>query len=166
LSEETLVIDSSTLISLEKSDLLNFLDNINFKLLIPESVKKETRGICDSFGKISTRAISGNTLKLSRDLQKIGIGTGEADCVALAKSLKLKFVVCDDRKLIRQVFFSKNKNLRVLRVLGFSFLLDKFFRDKLVDDIWKTFDNVIKRNNWERSVVQIYNYAFLKKLGY
>lgn len=166
LLRENWIIDSSTLISLERVALIKLLDKTNCKITIPSSVKEEIGDICDNLKNVEVKGLSGNTLKISKTLQELKIGKGESDCIALAKNLGIKFILCDDRKLLRQIFFSKNKSLKEIKILGFSFLLHEFYKNKLITDIWDNFQNIIKKNGWKRSEVQVSNYMFLRELGY
>lgn len=160
-----LAVDSSTLIALERADLIKFLDRINYAIIISPSIKEEVSNEKTlTFCKV--QELNGRTLKLSKNLEHLGIGKGEAQCCALAIKLKLKFIVCDDRKFIRQRFFLDNKKVRNIKVLGFSFFLHLFYKKKLIKNIWEYFDRIIKSNNWERSEVLVANYTFLKEMGY
>ncbi|MBI2655165.1 hypothetical protein HYX06_01955 [Candidatus Woesearchaeota archaeon] len=160
-----LVADSSTLIALERADLIKFLSMINYAVIIPPSVKDEVNS--DKILKFcKVQELNGRTLKLSKSLEHLGIGKGEAQCCALAIKLKLRFIVCDDRKFIKQRFFLDNKNVQNIKVLGFSFFLHLFYKKKLIKGIWQHFDRIVKLNNWERSEVQVSNYTFLKEMGY
>ncbi len=159
---EKLIIDSSTIITLERVGLLEYLTKLNFEVLITEAVNNEIRNVKE----LKVETLKGKSLKLARELENLNVGRGEAECIALAKKLKLEFILCDDRKLIRQIFFSQNKGLKEVRILGFSFLLSEFYKKKLISGVWEYFDLIIKRNNWERSEVQVANYTFLKELGY
>ena len=124
-------------------------------------------------------------MKLSKSLEYLNISKGEAQCCALANKLKLGFIICDDGKFIRQKFFSDNKQLQNIKVLGFSFFLHIFYMsvnrkaisehaqkslifDKkgLIKNVWEYFDKIIELNNWERSEVLVANYTFLKEMGY
>jgi predicted nucleic acid-binding protein len=160
-----LVVDSSTLIALERAGLIKFLNRINYAIIIPPSIKEEVNSerilkFCE------VQELNGRTLKLSKNIEHLGIGKGESQCCALAIKLKSKFIVCDDRKFIRQRFFSGNKKVQNIKILGFSFFLHLFYKKKLIKDIWGHFGRIIKLNNWERSEVQIANYTFLKEMGY
>ena len=159
---EKLIIDSSTIIALERVNLLNYLIKLNFDILITEAVSNEIKNVRG----LKVEPLKGKSLKLVMELEKINIGKGEAECIALAKKLKLGFILCDDRKLIRQIFFSSNKGLKDIKILGFSFILHELYNKKIITNIWECFDLIIKRNNWERSEVQVANYTFLKELGY
>jgi len=159
------VVDSSTLIALERADLIRFLNKIDYEIIIPESVKEEIKKDI-MLENVKIEELRGRTLKLSKSLEHLNIGKGEAQCCALANKLKLKFIICDDRKFIRQRYFSNNKSLQSIKVLGFSYFLDIFYKRNLIKDVWKHFDKVIDLNNWERSEVFTSNYTFLKELGY
>ncbi len=160
-----LAVDSSTLIALERADLIKFLDKIDYAIIISPSIKEEVNS--EKILKVcKVQELKGRTLKLSKNLEHLGIGKGEAQCCALAINLKLKFIVCDDRKFIKQRFFLNNKKIMNIKVLGFSFFLHIFYKKKLIKDVWQYFDRIIKLNNWERSEVQVANYTFLKEMGY
>lgn len=115
---------------------------------------------------VIVHSLYGRTLKKARALEYLNIGKGEAQCCALAFSLGLAFIVCDDRKFLRQRFFSNDNDLKNINVVGFSYFLHLFYKEKLIADVWSHFDIVIEKCNWKRSEVQIANYTFLKELGY
>lgn len=160
-----LVADSSTLIALERADLSNLLNRINYAIIITPSIKEEVNSErILKFCKV--QGLRGRTLKLSKNIEHLGIGKGEAQCCALAIKLKLGFIVCDDRKFMRQRFFLNNKKVQNIRILGFSFFLHLFYKKKEIKNVWEYFDKIVKLNNWERSEVQVANYTFLKESGY
>lgn len=163
-----LVVDSSSLFALERANLITFLGKIGYGIIIPMAVKNEIdKGKTKlTLKNIKVVELRGRTLKRSKTLESLKIGKGEAQCCALANNLKLGFIVCDDRKFIRQKFFSDDKKLRNIKVLGFSFFLHLFYKKKLIKGVWPFFDEIIKLNNWERSEVQIANHTFLKEMGY
>ena len=162
---ESLVVDSSTLIALERADLIKFLNKIDYVITIPKAVKEEINN--EKILKfLKIQEVKGRALKLSRNLEHLGIGKGEAQCCILANKLKLKFIVCDDRKFIRQKFLSNNKQLKSIKILGFSFFLNAFYKKRLIKNVWEYFNKIIKLNNWERSEVLVANYTFLKEIGY
>lgn len=161
-----LVVDSSTLFALERVGLIKFLNKINNEIIIPSAVKEEIirgreKGLLK---KVKIEELRGRSLKKKRSLESLGIGKGEAQCCVLASKLKLNFIICDDRKFLRQRFL--NKNLEKIKIKGFAFFLDIFYKKKLINDIWEYFDKIIKLNNWERSDVHAANYVFLKEKGY
>ena len=160
-----LVADSSTLIALERAGLIKFLKGIDYDVIISNAVKEEVKNQ-KILKFLKVYELRGRTLKLSKSLEHLNIGRGEAQCCALANKLKLNFVICDDRKFIRQKFFSNNKDIQNIKVLGFSFFLHIFHKKKLIKDVWKYFDKIIELNNWERSEVLAANYTFLKEMGY
>lgn len=160
-----LVVDSSTLIALERAGLIKFLNKIDYSIIIPKAVKEEIKNYrILKFFKI--QELRGRTLRLSKSLEHLGIDKGEAQCCALANKLKLKFIICDDRKFIRQRFLLNNKQLQNIKVLGFSFFLHIFYKKRLIKNIWEYSNKIIKLNNWERSEVLVANYTFLKEMGY
>lgn len=162
---EKLVVDSSTLVAIERAGLSNLLGKINFEIIIPRAVKEEIKS--EHILKfVSIMELRGRTLKISRSLEHLNIGKGEAQCCALANKLGLKFIVSDDMKFIRQKYFSDSRSLHDIKILGFSFFLHIFYQKKLISSIWEYFDKIIKLNNWERSETLVANYTFLKELGY
>ncbi len=110
--------------------------------------------------------LRGRSIKKSRALENLGIGKGEADCCGLANRLKLDFIVCDDRKFVRQRFLANDKALSAVTIFGFSFLLHLLYERKAVNAVWPYFDKIIASNNWRRSEVEAANYSFLKEMGY
>ena len=160
-----LVVDSSSLIALDRVNLIKFLGKISYTIIISTSVKEEVNG--EKILKLcKVQELRGRTLKLSKNLEHLGIDKGEAQCCALAIKLKLKFMICDDRKFIRQRFFLNIKKVINIKVLGFSFFLHIFYKKRLIKNVWEYFNKIIKLNNWERSEVQVANYTFLKEMGY
>ncbi len=166
--QQSLVTDSSSLFALERVQLISQLKQIPFTIIIPPAVKEEIeKGNCkELLDVVTVQSLTGRTLKKARTLEKLGIGTGEAQCCALALHLNVSFIISDDRKFIRQRFFSNDNDLKQISVLGFSFFLHIFYKEKLIDDIWNYFHTIIKICNWERSDVQLGNYDFLKEKGY
>ncbi|MBI4919166.1 hypothetical protein HY837_04495 [archaeon] len=165
---KTLIIDSSTVFALERAGLIHFLKKINAEIIIPPAVKKEIlqSNSVSLLNYLKLKPLNGRTLEKSRTLEKLGIGAGEAECCSLAANLGLKFIVCDDRKFIRQRFFSNDADLKKIVIVGFSFFLHLFHKKRLIKDVWKTFNKIIDLNNWQRSEVQVANHTFLKGLGY
>ncbi len=162
-----LVIDSSTLLAFEKAGMVGFLARLGLKIVVPPSVKAEIEagGVAPLLEVIEVLQLRGRSIKKSRALENLGIGKGEADCCVLAKKLKLGFIVCDDRKFVRQRFLSTDKNLKAVKVFGFSFLLDMLYERKIISDVWLVFEKILDANNWRRSEVEAANYAFLKEIG-
>ena len=143
-----LVVDSSTLIALERANLLIFLNKIGYKVIIPKAVKEEIKSK-KILRMVQVRELSGRSLKKSRSLEFLNIGKGEAQCCALANRLKLNFLICDDAKFIRQKFFSYDSKLKNIKIVGFSFFLHIFYKNGLIKNVWEYFDKIIKLNNWE-----------------
>lgn len=166
--QQSLVTDSSSLFALERGQLISYVKRIPFTIIISPAVKEEIeRGSSkELLNVVNVQSLNGRTLKKARTLEKLGIGTGEAQCCALALHLNIDFIICDDRKFIRQRFFSNDNDLKQIDVLGFAFFLHIFYKEKLISDIWSYFYTIIKLCNWERSDVQLGNYDFLKELGY
>ena len=165
---EQLVIDTSTLVAFERAGLAALLRKLNAELLIPESVKAELESKKKSrmISAVTVVQINGRSVKKSRLLENTGIGRGEADCCALSLRLKLRLIICDDRKFLRQRFFCADKKLKSIAVFGFSFLLDLLFKEKIITDVWPMFEKIIDANNWRRSETEAANYTFLKERGY
>ena len=159
-----LIVDSSTIIALERADLIKLLEKIDYEIIVPNSIKKEINNE-ETLRFFKIYELKGRTLKYSKNLQHLNIDKGESQCCALANKLKIKFIICDDRKFIRQKFFL-DKKLQNIKVLGFSFFLHIFYKNGLIKDIWEYFDKIIMLNNWERSEILIANYTFLKEMGH
>ena len=164
-----MVTDSSSLFALQRGQLISHLKQIPFTVIIPPKVKEEIeRG--ENFREllklVTVQFLHGRTLKKAESLEYLKIGHGEAQCCALAFHLGLDFIICNDRKFIRQRFFSNDNNLKQISVLGFAFFLHVFYKEKLIDNVWNYFHTIIKLCNWERSEVQLANYDFLKQLGH
>lgn len=164
-----LVVDSSTLIALERVNLHKNLENLDFQVLITPTVGEEINYNKNWKGKVKVKTLRGKSLKKVEQLVKnTKIGRGEAECLVLAKAKNLNFIISDDRKLIRQKFFSKEKYLKKTKIVGFSFFLFLFERNNFFNKrkIWESFDKIIKTSNWKRSEVYVANYTFLKEMGY
>jgi len=88
---ESVIVDASVLIALEKIDLLPVLCNIYEKVILPDAVVKEF-GIlnidCHSTRKVESRLIN----VLVRDLN---LGKGEAEVIALAYETNLTALIDD-----------------------------------------------------------------------
>jgi len=107
---EPIVVDTSSLIALEKISLLPILCKIYKEVIIPESVIKE-------FGNLSLPCLS--IRKVEVDLIKLltadlNLGKGEAEVIALASQTGLK-VVIDDLKARR---VAENMGLKVTGTIG------------------------------------------------
>ena len=77
--------DSSTLIALERADLIKFLKKISYNAVIPKAVKEEINN--EQILKfLKVQELKGRTLKYSKSLEHLNIGKGEAQCCALANS--------------------------------------------------------------------------------
>ena len=106
-----IVVDSSSLFALERGGLLHFLPQLPYSLLVPVAVKEEAlQGSLTLPKGVIICQLHGRTLKKVRALEYLNIGKGEAECCALAFSLRLSFIVCDDRKFLRQLFFSNDND--------------------------------------------------------
>lgn len=163
-----LVIDSSTLFAFEKAGLVGLLSKLRLKILVPQSVKAEIEAgsTVSLLRTVEVLQLRGRSIKKSRALESLGISKAEADCCVLATRLKLGFIVCDDRKFLRQRFLSTDKTLKAVEVFGFSFLLHLLYKHKIISEVWPVFEKILDLNNWRRSEVEAANYAFLKESGY
>ena len=164
----SLVIDSSTLLAFEKAGLVDFLHKAGLRIFVPSSVKAEIEAGGKSLvlNAIQVVPLRGRSIKKTGLLENLGIGKGEADCCVLAARLKLGFIVCDDRKFVRQRFLSSEKSLKSVKVFGFSFLLHLLLEKHVITDVWPFFEKIIVANNWRRSDVEAANVAFLLGMGY
>ena len=159
-----MVIDSSSLIALERAGILSKLKYLDFQIIIPKHVSLE-------FGKIELENVKienlkGRSIKKVKSLISKGFGWGEAECLVLAEKLKINFIICDDRKLLRQKYMLEDKILKDIEIVGFSFIIHILFKKKQISDVWKAFDDIIEKNNWQRSEVEAANFVFLKEMRY
>ncbi len=162
------IIDTSSLIALERAGILNKLAELDMSVVIPQAVALEFgKEKVSTFRKIETVQLKGNSIKKSKELVLQGFGRGEAECVVLALCLGTDFIVCDDRKFIRRKYFLE-PSLEKIDVMGFSFLLHILVKNKEIPeaDIWGIFDDIIEKNNWKRSEIEVSNYVFLREMGY
>ena len=146
-------------------DLIGVISETDIlEIIVPKFVSIE-------FGKIKQKNIMVENLK-GRSIKKVnslisrGFGRGEAECLVLADKLRTGFIVCDDRKLLRQKYLLEDKILENTDITGFSFILHILFKKKQISDIWKVFNTVIEKNNWKRGEVEVANFTFLKEMGY
>ena len=105
-----LVIDSSTLILIAKSGLLDiFIDNLAIQLIIPKAVKNECTSKKELFdaklitqrineGKIKVQ-ISGNLKVCKKLMSDFNIAKGEAEALSLCLKKK-ELLITDDKKAI------------------------------------------------------------------
>lgn len=106
-----IVFDSSTLILLARTDLLErYMGNLNEPIVIPKAVERESCEEKDSADvmviqrairekSIRVKALKGT--KLSQRISKdFGLGQGEAEAIALAFSQKAKLLATDDKRAI------------------------------------------------------------------
>lgn len=163
-----LVADASSLIALERRNLVKAIPQLKEQCVIPLAVKEElwpgTKP--EIFIVVKVYELTKRTLKKSRDFEKKGIGKGEAQCCALALRLGSNFIVCDDQKFIRQRFFIRDEDLQKIKIFGFAFFLHLFHQQGIINDVWSYYTDIISLCNWERSEVQVANYTFLKEMGY
>jgi hypothetical protein len=107
---EPIIIDTSSLIALERINLLQILCKIYKEVVIPESVIKEFGNL--SLSCLSIRKVESNLLKLL--ITDLNLGKGEADVIALASQTGLK-VIIDDLKA-RKV--AENMGLKLTGTIG------------------------------------------------
>lgn len=107
---EPIIADTSSLIALERINLLQILCEIYKEVIIPESVIKEFGNL--SLSCLSIRKVESNLLKLL--ITDLNLGKGEADVIALASQTGLK-VIIDDSKARR---VAENMGLKVTGTIG------------------------------------------------
>ncbi|MBM4348280.1 MAG: DUF3368 domain-containing protein [Deltaproteobacteria bacterium] len=107
---ELIIADTSSLIALERIDLLQILCKIYKEVVIPESVIKEFGNL--SLPCLSIRKVESSLLKLL--ITDLNLGKGEADVIALATQTGLS-VIIDDSKA-RKV--AENMGLKVTGTIG------------------------------------------------
>ena len=107
---EPIIIDTSSLIALERINLLQILCKIYKEVVIPESVIKEFGNL--SLSCLSIRKVESNLLKLL--ITDLNLGKGEADVITLASQTGLK-VIIDDLKA-RKV--AENMGLKLTGTIG------------------------------------------------
>jgi predicted nucleic acid-binding protein len=107
---EPIIADTSSLIALERINLLQILCKIYKEVIIPESVIKEFGNL--SLSCLSIRKVESNLLKLL--ITDLNLGKGEADVIALASQTGLK-VIIDDSKARR---VAENMGLKVTGTIG------------------------------------------------
>jgi len=123
---EPIIIDTSSLIALERSNLLQIPCEIYSEVIIPDSVIKEFGKL--SFPCLSVRKVESNIIKLL--VNDLNLGKGEADVIALANKTGLK-VIIDDSKA-RKV--AENMGLNLTGTIG---ILLKAERLGLIDSAYK-----------------------------
>ena len=114
---ESIIIDTSSLIALEKIDLLDLLCKVYSEVVIPESVVREFGRI--SLPCLSIRRVENNLLKLL--VADLNLGKGEADVIALGSQTRFK-VIIDDAKARR---VADNMGLKVTGTIGFLMRAEK-----------------------------------------
>lgn len=160
---ESLVIDTSSLVALERAELDEGLGRLPLRVVVPEEVREE-------FGRepgwMEVEFLRGKSVSKVEELVEMGLDRREAECLVLAKREGMDYVVSDDRKLIRQRKVSGDEYLRSVTVLGFSFPLHLLREEGEVEDVWSRFREIVEENGWTRSEVYVANYTFLKEMGY
>lgn len=107
---EPIIIDTSSLIALERINLLQILCKIYKEVVIPESVIKEFGNL--SLSCLSIRKVESNLLKLL--ITDLNLGKGEADVIALASQTGLR-VIIDDLKARKA---AENMGLKLTGTIG------------------------------------------------
>jgi predicted nucleic acid-binding protein len=107
---EPIIADTSSLIALERVDLLHVLCEIYKEVVVPESVIKEFGNL--SLPCLSIRKVESNLLKLL--ITDLNLGKGEADVIALSSQTGLR-VIIDDSKARR---VAENMGIKVTGTIG------------------------------------------------
>ncbi len=107
---ETVIVDASSLIALERINLLHILCKIYSEIIIPEAVINEFGDL--SLSCISIKNVESDLLNLLR--RDLNLGKGEAEAIALANQTGLK-VIIDDLKARR---VAENLGLKVTGTIG------------------------------------------------
>jgi predicted nucleic acid-binding protein len=107
---DPIIVDTSSLIALERIDLLPILCKIYKEVVIPESVIKEFGNL--TLPCLSIRKVESNLLRLL--IADLNLGKGEADVIALASQTGLKIII-DDSKA-RKV--AENMGLKLTGTIG------------------------------------------------
>jgi predicted nucleic acid-binding protein len=107
---EPIIVDTSSLIALERINLLPILCKIYKEVVIPESVIKEFGNL--SLPCLSIRRVESNLLKLL--IAELNLGKGESEVIALASQTGLKIII-DDSKA-RKV--AENIGLKLTGTIG------------------------------------------------
>ena len=107
---DSVIVDTSSLIALEKIGLLNILCDLYSEILIPESVMREFGPI--GLPCLSVRRVVSNLLELL--ITDLNLGKGEAEAIALASETGYRIVV-DDSKTRR---VAQNMGLKITGTIG------------------------------------------------
>jgi len=107
---ESIIADTSSLIALERINLLEILCEIYKEVVISESVIKEFGNL--SLPCLSIRKVESNLLKLL--ITDLNLGKGEADVISLASQTGLKVIIDDSRA--RRV--AENMGLKITGTIG------------------------------------------------
>ncbi|HDH00352.1 MAG TPA: DUF3368 domain-containing protein [Nitrospirae bacterium] len=119
---ETVIVDTSVLIALEKIDLLQILCKIYKEIILPDAVTKEFGNInidCHSVRKVESKLIN----ILMRDLN---LGRGESEVIACAYETRCKALIDDlkARKVADDLGLSFSGSIGVLLKAGKLGLID------------------------------------------
>ena len=107
---DSVIVDTSSLIALEKVGLLNILCDLYSEVLVPESVVREFGTI--GLPCLSVRRVASNLLELL--ITDLNLGKGEAEAITLASETGYKIVV-DDSKARR---VAQNMGLKITGTIG------------------------------------------------
>jgi predicted nucleic acid-binding protein len=123
---ETVIVDASVLIALERIELLPILCKIYKEIILPDTVVKEFGNIniiCHSARKVESRLIN----VLMRDLN---LGKGESEVIALAYETKFKALIDDlkARKVAEDFGVSISGSIGVLLKAEKLGLIDRALR--------------------------------------
>lgn len=108
---EIVIVDTSSLIALDKIDLLPLLCKIYSEVLIPETVIKEFGDV--SLPCASIKKLESNLIKLL--ITDLNLGRGEAEVIALASQTGTRMMVDD----LRARKIAANMGLTITGTIGF-----------------------------------------------
>ena len=116
---KVLVVNSSPLITLAKSDLLHLLIDSNHKIIIPADVFAEVMHTekNDAIHKYFTNLekFIHSEYSITADVKNWGLGKGESSVISSARNIENSFVVIDDLEARRCARFY---NLNMIGTLG------------------------------------------------
>lgn len=114
-----IISDSTTLITLAKTNNLNLLSNFIEKIYIPIAVKEELShkqdGVKEAIEKasfIETKAVSDQTIL--NEVKKANLDIGEVQAISLALETGLDLII--DERLGRK--YASSKNINIMGLLG------------------------------------------------
>jgi len=108
---DIVIVDTSSLIALDKIDLLSLLCKIYSEVLIPETVIKEFGDV--SLPCASIKKLESNLIKLL--ITDLNLGRGEAEVIALASQTGTRMMIDD----LRARKIAENMGLTITGTIGF-----------------------------------------------